>query len=279
MIPNMEVLGSLVRDLHQMLTEVFYLMLPVTILLSVVIGYLKSGDTDFTDILRRAFIASLLLASFPEVSSLILDVCDGLALKIDNMSGLETFIRMAEEKSQSYAGARNVLLLKFDDLFISILSFGSFMLLYFARYITVALYYFFWVLLSALSPLMILAYMFPSTANVTKNLYRGLIEVACWKILWAVLSAMLTSLSFGNVYQTEGSYITLTIMNFVIAVALLFTPLLVRSLIGEGVQGTAQNLGTTVLLAAMAIPQRALKIKEVSREVLSQIHNIKPNRR
>lgn len=278
MIPNMEILGSLVRDLHQMLTGIFYLMLPVMILLSVVIGYLKSGTTDFTDIVRRAFLASLLLASFPEISSLILEICDGLAVKIDNMSGLETFIQMAEEKSQTYATAKNVLLLKFDDLFISILSFGSFMLLYFARYITVALYYFFWVLLSALSPLMILAYMFPSTSGITKNLYRGLIEVASWKIIWALLSAMLTSLSFGNIYQTEGSYITLTIMNFVIAVALLFTPLILRSLIGEGVQGAAQNLGMTAALAALSLPTRALKIKEVSREVLTQKFN-KFNRR
>ena len=269
MIPNFDVLGSLVRNLHDSFEHLFYLMLPVTILLSVIIGYFKSGDPDFPDILKRAFVASLLLTSFPEVSNLILEVCDGIALKIDNMSGLETVIRMAQEKSQSYSMAKNVLLLKFDDIFIAILSFSSFMLLYFARYITIALYYFFWVLLSALSPLMILAYIFPSTAGITRNLYRGLIEVACWKILWAVLSAMLTSLSFGNIYQTEGSYITLTIMNFVIAVALLFTPLLMRSLIGDGVQATAQNLSSTAFLAAMAIPKRVLKTREISREVLN----------
>ena len=149
MIPNFEVLGSLVRNLHDSFTHLFYLMLPVTILLSVTMGYFKSGDPDFPDILKRAFVASLLLASFPEISNLILDVCDGIALKIDNMSGLDAVIRMAGEKSQSYSVAKNVLLLKFDDIFIAILSFASFMLLYFARYITVALYYFFWVLLSA----------------------------------------------------------------------------------------------------------------------------------
>jgi Na+/melibiose symporter-like transporter len=287
MMPNFDVLGSLVRNLHDSFEHLFYIMLPVTILLSVVMGFFKSGDPDFPDILKRAFVASLLLVSFPEVSNFILDVCDGIALKIDNMSGLETVIRMAQEKSQSYSVAKNVLLLKFDDIFIAILSFASFMLLYFARYITVALYYFFWVLLSALSPLMILAYVFPSTAGITRNLYRGLIEVACWKILWAVLSAMLTSLSFGNIYQTEGSYITLTIMNFVIGVALLFTPLLMRSLIGDGVQAAAQNLSTTAFLAAMAIPRRALKVREFSRDILNskpspksfnQTHNSKPRR-
>lgn len=269
MIPNIEVLGTLVRDLYQGLSQLFYLMMPVAILLSIVFGYLKSGDANYPDVIKRSFVAALLLASFPEVSNLILDVCDGIALKIDNMSGLETFLRMAQEKSQGYAVAKNVLLLKFDDLFMAILSFGSFVLLLIARYITIALYYFYWVLLSVCAPLMILCYIFPRTAGITPNLYRGLIEVACWKILWAIMSAMLTSLSFGNIYKTEGSYLTLIVMNFVIAVALLFTPMLMRSLIGDGIQATAQTIGTTAALAAVALPGKIATIHQVSREVLS----------
>jgi hypothetical protein len=268
-IPNLEVLGSLVGDLYQGLSQLFYLMLPLTILFSIVLGYLKSGDVNFPDVLKRSFVASLLLASFPEVSKLILDVCDGIALKIDNMSGLETFMRMAEEKSKSYSVAKNVLLLKFDDLFMAVLSFGSFILLYLARYITIALYYFYWVLLSICAPLMILCYIFPRTAGITANLYRGLIEVACWKIIWAVMSAMLTSISFGNIYQTEGSYLTLIIMNFVIAIAMLFTPMIMRSLIGEGIQATAQTIGTTAALAMVALPAKMATVHQVSREVLS----------
>lgn len=269
MIPNLEVLGSLVRDLYQGLSQLFYVMLPLTILFSVVLGYLKSGDANYPDIIKRSFVAALLLASFPEVSNIILDICDGIAAKIDNMSGLETFMRMAQEKSQSYATAKNVLLLKFDDLFMAILSFGSFLLLLIARYITIALYYFYWVLLSVCAPLMILCYVFPKTANITVNLYKGLIEVACWKILWAIMSAMLTSLSFGNIYQTQGSYLTLIVMNFVIAIALLFTPMLMRSLVGEGVHTTAQTIGTTAVLAAAALPGKIATIQQVSREVLS----------
>ncbi len=269
MIPNLDVLGSLVRDLYQGLSQLFYVMLPLAILFSVVFGFLKSGDADYPDVIKRALVASLLLASFPEVSSIILDICDGIALKIDNMSGLETFMRMAQEKSQSYATAKNVLLLKFDDLFMAVLSFGSFVLLLIARYITVALYYFYWVLLSVCAPLMILCYIFPKTAGITANLYRGLIEVACWKILWAIMSAMLTSLSFGNIYRTDGSYLTLIVMNFVIAIALLFTPKVMHSLIGEGVQATAQTIGTTAVLAAVALPGKMLAAKAITREVLS----------
>ena len=269
MIPNMDMLGSLVQNMHDTLSHLFYLMMPVAILLSVVIGYLKSGSPDFPDIVKRALVASLLLVSFPEVSSMIVSVCDGLAAKISDLQGLQTFMQMAQEKSRDYAGAKSVLLLKFDDLFIAVLSFASFMLVYAARYVTIALYYFYWVLLSILSPLMILCYIFPSTAKITGNLYRGLIEVAFYKIIWAVISAMLTSLTFGNMYKTEGSYATLIVMNFVIAIALLFTPMIAKSLIGEGVTSTANTIGVTAALATLTLPTKLATVKTAATQILS----------
>ena len=80
---------------------------------------------------------------------------------------------------------------------------------------------------------------------------------------------MLTSISFGDIYKTDGGYLTLIIMNFVIAIAMLFTPVIMRSLIGEGVQATAQTIGTTAALAMVAMPARMATVRQVSREVLS----------
>ena len=269
MIPNMDVLGSLVRDLHQMLSNLFYLALPVAIVFSVCVGFLRGESPSYVDILRRALVASILLISFPEVSGWILDICDGVANKIDSMSGLDAVMKMAQEKASSYAGAQNVLLLKFNDLFIAVLSFASYVILYVARYLTIALYYFFWVMLSVLSPILILCYMFPSTAGITKGLYRGLIEVASWKIIWAIQSAMLASLSVGNIYKTEGSYITLTVLNFVIAIGLLCTPMLVKSIVGDGLQSASTAMGTAATAALIALPTRAAKASVTSREVLN----------
>jgi Na+/melibiose symporter-like transporter len=269
MMPNMDVLGSLVHDIHNVLVGLFYVALPVAMMLSVVIGYLQNGTPDYIDILRRSLVAALLLASFPEISNLILDICDGLAGKIDNLSGLETFMRMAEEKSHSYAMAKSALLLKFDDLIIAFLSFVSFIILYIARYLSIALYYFYWILLSAISPILILFYVFPSTSGITKNLYRGLIEVASWKIIWAVQSAMLTTLSLGNIYRTEGSYLTLIVLNFVIAIGMLFTPLLVKSLVGDGLHSSAQSLGPLAAAAMAAAPARVAFVSGKTRAAVS----------
>lgn len=269
MIQHLDVLGSLVRDIHGVLVGLFYLALPVAIVLAVIIGYFQNGAPDYNDILRRALVAALLLVSFPEVSNLILDLCDGLAARIDNMSGLETVMRMAEEKSRSYALAKSALLLKFDDLIIAFLSLISFIFLYVARYLSIALYYFYWVLLSAISPILILFYMFPQTAGITKNLYRSLIEVASWKIIWAVQSAMLTALSFGNIYRTEGSYITLMVLNLVIAIGMLFTPLIVKSLANEGVHSTAQAFGPLAAAAIAAAPTRLVSLGQKTRTAVT----------
>lgn len=267
MIPNLDVLGSLVRDLHQGLSQLFYLLLPVAILLSVILSQIQTGCSNAPDVIRRALIAALLLAAFPEISNVILDVCDGIAGKIDDMSGLEAFTRMASEKLKGYSVAKHVLLLQFDDLFMAILSFLSFVLVFVARYLTVALYYFYWTLLSICSPLMILCYVFPATARITGNLFRGLIEVAAWKILWAVMSAMLKSVAFGEIYKVDGSYLTLMILNFVIAIGLISTPMLMKSLIGPGIESSAQTIGTAAAVTMVGLPARAAfaqsKISEV----------------
>ncbi len=269
MIPNMDLLGGLIMRMHDSLSHLFYLMMPVAILLSVIIGYLKSGSPDFPDIVKRCLVASLLLVSFPWVSNMILDLGNGLAAQISNMQGLNTFMQMAEAKSRDYATAKSVILLKFDDLFIAVLSFASFILLYFSRYVTIALYVFYWVLLCILSPLMILCYIFPGTTKITTNLYKGLIEVSLWKALWAIMSAMLTSLSFGTMYKSDGSYASLIVLNFVISIALLFTPLIARSLINQGIQATAGTIGGAAALAMVSVPAKLATVARTSREVIS----------
>jgi hypothetical protein len=260
MMPQFELLGSVIRDIHQMFVGFYYMALPVCIVLAVVLTQFNSASVNHIDTLKRAIIATILLVSFPEISNAIIGICDGIALKIDDMSGLEAVMRMAQEKSSSYAGSSNVLLLKFNDLIIAILSYLSYLILYISRYLTIAMYYFFWILLSALAPLMILCYVFPQTEYITKNLFKGLIEVAGWKVIWAILSAMLAALAHGNMYQTEGSYLALIVLNFVIALAMLMTPIVMKSIVGEGAQALAGTLGAASVASMAALPGRIAKI-------------------
>lgn len=120
--------------------------------------------------------------------------------------------------------------------------------------------------------------MFEGTAQITKNLFLGMIEVASWKIVWAILGAMLTSLSYGDAYKAEGSYLTLVVMNFVIAASMLMTPKMVRSISGGGVQTMSSNIGSSALgLVALAHTKMLKPMANLEKTSRSAIGNAGSN--
>ena len=82
-----------------------------------------------------------------------------------------------------------------------------------------AVYHFSWSFLTILSPMILLFHVFSS--KMTINLFRSMAEIASWKVIRAILSLMLNALSWGDTLELEGNYLTLTIMNFVIALFML----------------------------------------------------------
>jgi hypothetical protein len=258
-MPEFELLGSLMRNLHQEFVRMYYLFLPVFFALAVVVAWVKSpsGSPEFIDIIKRTVVATVLLVAFPDISKAILLVADGVAERIDKLNSLDHVIRMAQEKSEGYSMSITSVILQFNDLIIATLSFLSYLILYIARYITVAMYHFFWTFFMVSAPLLLLFNLFQGTEQITKNLFKGMIEVACWKIVWAILGAMLLALSFGDAYRTEGNYLTLIVMNFVIAVAMLMTPMMVKSIVGSGLQSMSSAIGAAAVTAMAAAPAKA----------------------
>lgn len=274
-MPQFELLGTLARDLHQEFVNMYYLFLPVFFALAVVVAWFKSptGSPEFLDIVKRAIVATILLAAFPDIANTILFVTEGVADKIDKLNSLDTLIRMAQEKSDGYSMSVTSMILQFNDLIIATLSFLSYLILYIARYLTIAMYHFFWIFYMISAPLLLLFNLFEGTQRITKNLFKGMIEVACWKIVWAILGAMLAALSFGDAYRAEGSYLVLIVMNFVIAVAMLMTPSMVKSIVGGGIQSMSSALGAASVAAMAAAPARAAMIASTSRNALSSAGN------
>jgi glucan phosphoethanolaminetransferase (alkaline phosphatase superfamily) len=176
---------------------------------------------------------------------------------------------MAQEKSDSYSMSATSMLLQFNDLIIATLSFLSYLILYIARYLTIAMYHFFWIFFMISAPLLLLFNLFEGTQQITKNLFKGMIEVACWKIVWAILGAMLAALSFGDLYRTEGSYLVIIVMNFVIAVAMLMTPMMVKSLVGGGLQSMSSSIGAASIAAIAAAPGKAAASIRTSRAFIN----------
>jgi hypothetical protein len=266
---NFDLLGALAQKLHAEMRSTYYLMLPIFFCLSLAVTWLKSptGGPDFLEAVKRAFISTLLLAGFQEITDTILFVTSGLADKISNMQGLEMFMQMAGEKTRSYTVSSMSLLIGFNDLFVATLTFLSYVILYFSRFIMVAVYHFSWVFLSLMAPILLLFHMF--SPKITLNLFKSLIEVASWKIVWAVLSAMLAALPFGNAYASSGGYLTVIILNFVIAIAMLGTPLIVKSLVGNGFSSFASSLGPVTAGAMFAVPAKAMSAMTAGRGALN----------
>lgn len=271
---NFSLLGSLALRLHHEFVNVFYLLLPVFFALAIALDWFRnpSGSPDFLDTLKRAVIAMLLLVGFQEISEAILSVASGIADRISDMSGLDSIIQMAGEKAKSYTATPMSLVLGFNDLMVAVLSFASYVVLYFAQFITIALFHFMWLFLSILAPLLILFNLFRGTAHITANLFKSLIEVASYKIVWAVLSAMITALSFGNAYAADGNYLTVILLNFVIALAMLGTPMIVRAISGTGVAALSETLGMGAAIAMASSPARAETVFNMGREVLGTTH-------
>lgn len=262
-------LGELATRLHREFREVFYLCLPVFFALSLVINWFKSpqGSPDFLESFKRAIIATLLLVGFQEITDTILALSNGLASKISDMSGLDSVMTMAAKKAEGYTLSVSSIIVGINDLLIAVLAFLSYLLLYIARYLMVALYHFSWVFLLLISPIVLLFHLF--SPKITLNLFRSLIEVASWNIVWSVLSAMLTALPFGNAYMADGNYLTVIILNVIIALAMIGTPLIVRSLIGSGLAAMAGSLGPAAVTTIIMAPAKAASMANVAREALS----------
>lgn len=270
-MPDFGQLHPLMQTLHAEFVKMYFLMLPGFFALALTLQWFRSanGSLDFLDILKRAIVSTVLLIAFPEITQAIIGITDGIAGKIDRLDSLQGILDIASQKIQTYSFSAKDLFLGHDDLVVSLLTFLSYWVLLLARYVTAVMYNFFWIFLIVISPLMLLFNLFKGTSHITVNLFKAMIEVASWKIVWAVLGVMLMSASFGKIYTVEGSYITLTLMNVVIALGMLATPLLVKSLVGTGIQHATSIIGPATAMAALlakgkglAVVQSAAKGKE-----------------
>lgn len=251
-------LGSVAVKIHAEMRSIYYLLLPVFFMLSLALVWFQhpSGGPDFIDKMKRAIIATLLLVGFAEITDAMLFVANGIADKIDNLSGLDAILQMASEKARSYSQKNLMPILGFDDLMIAGISYLSWLILYVARFIMVAVYHFSWVFLSIMAPLVLLFHVFSS--HMTLKLFTAMAEIASWKVAWSVLSAMLKALPFGNWYGSGGDYLTVVVLNLVIALAMLGTPLIVHSIVAGGFATMAAGLNGLTASAMLAAPAKAV---------------------
>lgn len=228
------------RSIHAIFESVFYGMAVIFILLSVVTEMLSmpiGGMGATPQIIGRVLIAAFLLHSYPELTNALSDFTDALADKIGGFNELHHVLSRMGDKlntlTWSWISIKEALILGF--------SFITFFLLYISVFIANAGVIFVWLLLYVFSPILIVFFILPSTAHITKALYRSLIEVCAWKVVWATLAALLWSSALTEINKTDVNFLTVISLNIILALSLLATPLIVSALSSSGLSGAASS--------------------------------------
>jgi hypothetical protein len=112
-----------------------------------------------------------------------------------------------------------------------------------------AFQHFYWFLLVALGPFLILGLLFDSSTGITKGLFKNMLQVASWPIIWSILSAFLKAMPFASAYSGAGGFVTIITLNLIIAVALLLSPFLVSQLC----EGVSLSVGDTLRRGALKV--------------------------
>jgi len=240
-----EYLGSVGAELHGEMVKMFWVLLIPFVLLLFAIELLKDENPNARDIFRRVVISVIMLLTFDWCLNSIASIGDAIT---DQINGLEQLSEVLKKLGPNYSGKDSWFNLR--ETAIYIFSLAAYIIAYLGFFVATALTHFVWTILYVCSPLMILMYVSRSTAYVTMSLYKGLIQVVVWKILWSVLGVLLLRLAVQPQVSGMEDYLMAIVMNLCIGVSMLFIPLATKSLISDGMNGVASTLAMAPALAA-----------------------------
>lgn len=232
------------KTLHDTFQSLFFPLITSFILFGVVTEYFKwpvGGVPSFGVLIGRALVAAVLLVAYPDITNLLADVADGLAASVGDFGKIDEVLSKMGDKLETLSASW----VSVKETVAMAATFLSFLLLYFSKFIAEGLFMFVWTLLYVFSPVLIAMYTVPATAGATKALFRTLFEVSAWKVVWAVLTALLWSsvLSMLDAPNGEINFVSLICMNLALAGSLLLTPRVVTSLTTTGLSGFASSFG------------------------------------
>ncbi len=252
---DMSWIANEARQVHAVFANLFYSIMLTMILFGVVLNYFRMplGQVpEFLNLVGRAVVAAMLLVAFPEILNTLADLTDQLATE---MGGLNNF-KLVVSRLGDKIGTLTWSWVSVKDSVLLMISYLTFFLLYISVYMADTLYVYTWTLLFIFSPILIAAFVLPSTAQATKGLFQALIEVSCWKITWSVLAALLWSFALSEINKPDYDvdFITAILLNVLLAFSVIVTPMIVGKLLRGGLHSGVAALGGAVLGAAALTP-------------------------
>ncbi len=252
-------LATEAKTLHVIFSNMFFVLVTTFLVIGVVLEFFKiplGGMPQFSQIVARVFIASMLLVSIPEIMNALATVTDAMTKEIGQFLEFKHVLERLSDKfgemSWSWVSIK-------DSVMIAI-SYLSFFLFYISVYLADAFFLYSWMLIYVFSPLLIAFYVFPMTANATTMLIKSLIEVCAWKIVWCVMSALLWSMALSDINKPEQgiNFLTVIILNLMLAFSVIMTPKITAAFLGGGVSSVASTVGGKVFSNLVTAPAMAL---------------------
>lgn len=240
-----EYLGTVGSELHSSMVQMYWALLVPFVLLLFALEVLKDENPNIRDILRRVLISVLLLCTFDWSLNAIASIGDAIA---DQINGLEQLSKVLKNLGPNFSGHDSWFSLRETTIYI--FSLAAYIIAYVGFFAATALTHFVWTILYVCSPLMILMFVSRHTAYVTASLYRGLIQVVVWKVLWSILGVLLLKLAVQPDVSGMEDYLMAIVMNLCIGISMLFIPLATKSLISDGMNSVATTLAMAPAIAA-----------------------------
>jgi len=239
-----EYLSGVGVELHGELVKMYWVLLVPFVVFLFVMEILKDESPNTKEIFRRILISILLLYTFNWAVDAIAVVGDAVTEKIN---GLEKLSEVLSKLGPNYSSPDSWFSMR--ETAIYIFSLAAYIIAYVGFFVATALTHFVWTILYVCAPLMILAYVSPTTSYVTSSLYKGLIQVVLWKILWSILGVLLLKLAVQPQVSGMEDYLMSIVVNLCIGVSMLFIPLATQSLISDGMSGVANTLAMAPAIA------------------------------
>lgn len=237
--------------LHDEMKVIFWLLLAPLLSLLITIEIVKSDNEgpNVQEVLKRTIIAVIMLILFDFTIESIAMISDGIAAQISDQNDLlEVVKKYGSSVSNSDMG-----LFDFRKHILFFFALGAYLFAYIGYFSAVSLVHFVWAILYVFAPLMILCFIPRSTSSITSNLYRSLIKVSLWKVVWALLGAFLLKMAVvpDNI-GFEGAMLAM-VMNLIIGLSMLLVPILTKSLLADGLQSISSGMAAAPALMALKV--------------------------
>lgn len=237
------------REVRGNLVGIYWILIvPLTVLLIILEFFrLPENGSGAGSIIKRAIVSMILMLTFDDVVNLVAVVSDGVTDKIEGSTKLMDVLSTLKTKYSEYQGS----VFDLKETIIFVINLLAYLAAYLGVFVSNALIYFVTGILYCVSPLMILLYCSDRTAFICGNLYKGLLSVMSWKILWSILGVMLLKLATHSGVGDWSNVFTSITINLCIGISMLFIPFFAKSLMTDGLVSMAAGLAAAPAMAGL----------------------------